>query len=175
MIKGNIVITGFMGSGKTTVAIALARLLGCAALDLDEMIKEREHRSPREIIEQDSEDRFREIETHLLAQLLTDSPVCVVALGGGTWTIAHNRTLLAEHGSLTVWLDAPFDLCWKRIETSGQLRPLAPSYETARKRYQERLDVYGLADHRVPISESESAEEIASKITALISRDGRKN
>jgi shikimate kinase len=172
MIKRNIVITGFMGSGKTTVASALARLLGCAALDLDETVTQRDQRSPREIIEQDGEDRFREIETRLLAELLTDSPACVVALGGGTWVVADNRKLLAEHGALTVWLDAPFGLCWKRIETSGQLRPLAPSNEAARKRYQERLGIYALADHRVEINESESAEEIANKIAALILRDG---
>src|SRR5688572_45892 len=122
-----IVIAGFMGSGKTTVARALANLLGCEALDLDESIAEDQQRSPKEIIEQAGEDRFREIETRALAELLSRAAGVVVALGGGTWTLPANRKLLTEHRAITIWLDAPFELCWNRIEASGQKRPLAPS------------------------------------------------
>jgi shikimate kinase len=167
-----IVITGFMGSGKTTVARALAGLLGSDAMDLDESVTRSEKRSPKEIIEQDGEDGFRETETRVLGDLLTTNPGGVVALGGGTWTIPENRTLLAEHGAITIWLDAPFELCWNRIEASGQKRPLAPSYETARKRYQKRLDTYVLADFRITITKGETAENIAKKAAALISRGG---
>jgi shikimate kinase len=166
-----IVIAGFMGSGKTTVARALASLLGCEAFDLDESIARAEQRSPKEIIEQDGEDKFREIETCTLSELLKRQAAGVVALGGGTWTIPANRKLLAERSAITIWLDAPFELCWNRIEASRQRRPLAPSEEAARKRYQQRLDVYGLADHRIEINVNDSAEEIA-KTAASILRDG---
>jgi shikimate kinase len=163
-----IVIAGFMGSGKTTVARALASELGCEAFDLDESIARAEQRSPKEIIEQDGEDKFREIETRALVELLKrDAPV-VVSLGGGTWTIPANRQLLAEQSTITVWLDAPFELCWNRIEADNQRRPLAPSQKAARKRYQERLETYALADFRVPVRESEGADEIAQKIASLI-------
>ena len=170
-----IVITGFMGSGKTTVANALAGLLECKALDLDESITQSELRSPKEIIEQDGENKFREIETRVLAELMRESAACVVALGGGTWTIPENRKLLAKHSASTIWLDAPFELCWNRIEASGQRRPLATSYETAKSRYQARLDVYALADFRVIVRESESADEITRRIAALILREGGNN
>lgn len=164
-----IVIAGFMGSGKTTVASALANLLGCVALDLDESIAGDERRNPKEIIEQDGEDKFRQIETRALSELLRKDAAGVVALGGGTWTIPANRKLLAEHGAITIWLDAPFELCWNRIEAGGHRRPLAPSEEAARKRYEERLDTYALADYRIGISSSDSADEIAKMIAALIS------
>lgn len=163
-----IVIAGFMGSGKTTVANALANLLGCEALDLDESIAGDEQRNPKEIIEQEGEDKFRQIETRALSELLRKDGAGVVALGGGTWTIPANRKLLAEHGAITIWLDAPFELCWTRIEATRQRRPLAPSEEAARKRYEERLETYALADFRVGINASQSVDEIAKTLAALI-------
>lgn len=167
-----IAITGFMGSGKTTVARALASLCRCEALDLDESITRSEQRSPKEIIEQDGEDKFREIETYALSELLRRKTGGVVALGGGTWSIPANRELLSEHAAITIWLDVPFELCWNRIQTSRQRRPLAPSEEAARQRYQERLDTYALADLRVVITETESSDEIVRRIAALILPDG---
>ena len=163
-----IVIAGFMGSGKTTVAGALASLLGCESMDLDESIARSEQRSPKEIIEEDGEEKFREIETRALAELLKRDADGVVALGGGTWTIPANRKLLGQQSAITIWLDAPFELCWNRIEASRQRRPLAPSFEAAKQRYQDRLGIYGLADHRIEISASDSAEEIAKRIASIL-------
>src|SRR6266699_567371 len=110
-----IVITGLMGSGKSTVAFALARRLNCRAIDLDQAIIETEARTPRQIIEEDGEPVFREIETCRLRETLELDLARVIALGGGAWTMPRNRALVAEHNGFTVWLDAPFDLCWQRI------------------------------------------------------------
>jgi shikimate kinase len=167
-----ILITGLMGSGKTTVARELARQLNCDWVDLDEMIAKHEGRTPREIIEQEGEEKFRETETQMLRQVLTSGSERVVAMGGGAWTIAKNRELIAKHGAATVWLDVPFDLCWSRIGASGEKRPLAPSYGAARQRFEDRLDIYALANFRIAITKSDTAEEIAKKTAALISRYG---
>lgn len=172
MRKPGIAITGFMCSGKTTVARALAPLLHCEMVDLDESITASQQRTPQEIIEMDGEERFRETETRVLAELISNTPAQMIALGGGTWTIERNRALLAEHGYLTVWLDAPFELCWRRIEASVEQRPLARSYEAAKQRYLERLEIYQFADYRVEVSESETAEHIANGIAALVLRGG---
>src|SRR6267378_1753327 len=110
-----IVVLGFMGSGKTTVAHELARQLECEFIDLDSFITAREGRSPAEIISQDGEASFRKIETLALRDVLQDRDVHVIALGGGTWIVPANRTLIALHDCLSVWLDAPFELCWQRI------------------------------------------------------------
>ena len=65
-----IVIIGFMGTGKTTLAHELGRKLDCLVVDLDELITRRESRSPSEIIEQDGENEFRRIEAQLLCEVL---------------------------------------------------------------------------------------------------------
>jgi shikimate kinase len=90
-------------------------------------------------------------------------------VGGGAWTIAENRRMITEQGVLTVWLDAPFELCWKRIEAGNDSRPLAPSRDAAQILYDQRRPIYSLADARVPVSEKDSAADIAAKIARAVS------
>ena len=154
-----IVIVGFMGCGKTTVAQALARQLGCDSIDLDSFISEREGRSPAEIIEQDGEPAFRTIETRAVHDVLGQNHPRVIALGGGAWTIEANRALVAQHDCLSVWLDAPFELCWERIISSANtIRPMAPDRESAQKLYEARRESYELAQLRVDTSADPLAE-----------------
>ena len=159
-----IVIVGFMGSGKTTVAEALARQLGCQAIDVDSFIAEREGRSPAEIIAQDGEPAFRQIETDALLEVLETKEVRVIALGGGAWTIAANRTLVAKHDCLSVWLDAPFEICWKRIISGGTVRPLAPDRATAERLHDDRRASYELSERHLKVSREDSARSLAAKI-----------
>ena len=159
------VILGFMGCGKTTVASALARQLECKFIDLDSFITEDQGRSPAEIIEQEGEPAFRQIESLALTKVLKDRDARVIALGGGTWTIPANRTLTALHDCVTVWLDAPFEVCWQRIIGSGKtVRPLAPDRETAKVRYHSRRDDYALAGRHILVDETDSAEMIARQV-----------
>src|SRR5438128_6320755 len=166
-----IVIVGFMGCGKTTVGRALAQRLGCEMIDLDSFITEREGRTPAEIIEEDGEPAFREIETHALRDALKMDDARVIALGGGAWTIEANRTLVAQHDCLSVWLDAPFELCWERITSSGDtLRPLAPDRESARKLYDSRRSGYQLAKLRIAQDRASEADELVSTIVKALSQ-----
>jgi|SRR5882672_2506233 len=163
-----IVIVGFMGCGKTTVAKALARKLECDSIDLDSFIKEREGRTPAEIIEEDGEAAFRQIETNALRKALEDNSARVIALGGGAWTVAANRALVAEHDCLSVWLDAPFELCWQRIRASAStIRPLAPDRASARALHGSRRASYLFA--QVPVDATRALAEIVSDITSRIS------
>jgi shikimate kinase len=170
MTSQQIVIIGFMGSGKTTVAIELARKLNCRVLDLDDLITQSEKRSPKEIIQQDGEQAFRTIETEALRQVLAEASARVVAVGGGAWTIEENRRLMVEHGAFTIWLDAPFALCWKRIDAGREARPLAGTREMARKLYTERRPFYESADARVTVKENESVEEVVKKVARVVLR-----
>jgi shikimate kinase len=158
-----IVITGFMAAGKTAVAHALAAELQCAWLDLDEFIAARELRSVPALIDTDGEARFRELETAALRAALATG-ARVLALGGGTWTVARNRALIAEHDCVTVWLDAPFELCWQRITASADVRPLARDAAAARACYDERRACYQLATHQVIVSTTQTADEIAQAL-----------
>lgn len=160
-MERRIVIVGFMGCGKTTVAEELARRLGCGMIDLDSFIAEREGRSPAEIIKQDAEPAFRAIETRALQAVLENDAARVIALGGGAWTIQANRTLAEEYDCLSVWLDAPFELCWQRIASSGNtIRPLAPNRESAQTLYESRRASYELAELHVD-SRHDPVAEIA--------------
>src|SRR6266850_4592594 len=146
-----LVIVGFMGCGKTTVAEALAQRLGCAMVDLDSFITAREGHTPAEIIVQDSEPSFREIETRALKVVLKENAARVIALGGGAWMIEANRALVAQHDCLTVWLDAPFELCWERIQSGGTLRPMAPDRATAENLYHVRRVSYKTSELRIAV------------------------
>jgi shikimate kinase len=168
MMDRRVVIVGFMGCGKTTVAEALARRLGCAMIDLDSFITDREGGSPAEIIVQDSELSFREIEKQALKVVLEKNAACVIALGGGAWMIEANRALVAQHDCLSVWLDAPFELCWERITASGTIRPLAPDRESAQELYESRLASYELAALRVDASQDDSLARIAEEIAITV-------
>jgi shikimate kinase len=159
-----IVILGFMGCGKTTVGGELARQLNCGFVDLDSFINSREGRSPAEIITQDGQAAFRELETLALRDVLQDRQAHVIALGGGTWMKAANRTLVALYDCLTVWLDTSFDTCWQRIESGKTARPLAPDRETAKRRFEERRDFYALAERRIEVEAADSVERIVEKL-----------
>lgn len=169
-----IIITGFMCAGKTTVARALAARLDCASLDTDAAIVARARRSIEAIIEAEGEARFREIETSVLRDVLENREARVIALGGGTWTLAENRAAIAAHDCLTVWLDAPFALCWQRIAAARDTpsaRPLARNQEQARALYAARRDAYSLAAWRVQAGEARSAEDMAAEIVSIIERE----
>jgi shikimate kinase len=162
--RRRIVITGFMGAGKTTVARALAARLNCAWLDTDASIVERTGRRIAAIIEEDGEARFRQIEREVLRDILENSNARIISLGGGTWTLAENRALVAAHDCLTVWLDAPFDLCWQRIAASQETRPLARERDAAQELFDARRAFYSRAALHVRVSGDESAAAIARLI-----------
>lgn len=159
-----IVILGFMACGKTTVAREVARELDCHWIDLDSFISERENRSPAEILTQDGEDAFREVETLALRDVLQDKEMHVIALGGGTWTTPANRTLIALHDCLTIWLDVPFETCWQRITSGNVVRPLAPDRETAQNRFHLRRSDYQLAEKQIPADDDRTATDLAKEI-----------
>jgi len=159
-----IVIIGFMACGKTTVGKYLAEQSECSFVDLDSFITNSKGRSPAEIIQTNGEALFREIETLALRDVLQDREARVIALGGGTWTIPANRTLVALHDCLSVWLDVPFELCWQRISANEFVRPLAPDHEAARARYDSRRSDYALAGHHLTVSATDSVKTIVDQI-----------
>lgn len=163
-----ILITGFMGAGKSTVARSLARQLNYPLIDLDELVAMREGRSVKQIIDHDGEQPFREAETLALREALEHNSLCVIALGGGAWMFERNRALVGEHDGLTVWLDAPFGLCWQRIIQEGDVRPLARDHESALRLYNERRALYGLRTLRIEAGEGKSADEVAAEIANLV-------
>ena len=165
-----IVLVGFMGCGKTTVAKELARRLDCHFADLDTFITETEGRSPAKIIQEDGEPEFRGIETRALESVLKQTDHHVISLGGGTWTIEANRTLIARENCLSVWLDAPFELCWKRISASSELRPMATDRAVARTMFDVRRTSYALSNLCVAVNEDKRPQALAEEIVECLNR-----
>jgi shikimate kinase len=165
-----VVLTGFMAAGKTTVAAQLARHLDCRMADLDSLIEEREQRSIASFIKEEGEERFRWSETFTLRLVLERKVDCVIALGGGAWMLEQNRALIREHHGLTVWLDAPFELCWKRIAQEKELRPLALDRQNAHRLYRQRLPLYELAELHIHVTEESTTEELALEIANALRR-----
>jgi shikimate kinase len=165
-----IAITGFMGCGKTEVARCLAQRLNTEMTDLDELITEREGRTAAQLIREEGETAFRTIETNSLKNLLERNPEGVIALGGGAWIEAANRHLLERAGALSVWLDTPFEVCWKRIQASTEDRPLGRTEAEAQQRYLIRLPIYALARLRVKASGEEDPDNLAAIIATEMKR-----
>jgi shikimate kinase len=157
-----IVITGFMGSGKSRIARRLAERLNLEFVDLDEYIAERLGRSPAQLINENGENAFRPLESEALREVLQSQTAAVIALGGGAWVEKTNRNLIDEYNCLSVWLDAPFELCWHRIEASADERPLARTRQQAEARFKQRLPVYRLA--RIHVQVPVNMDELISRV-----------
>ena len=160
---GPIVITGFMGCGKTEVARRLALRLNLQMIDLDHEIAAREGRTAAQLIVEEGEPAFRKIETDTLREVLEEG-IAIVALGGGAWITEANRSLINEHRGLSVWLDTPFELCWQRIQASPGVRPLGRSREQAEQLYRVRQPVYQLAAIRVAVLAHEPLETLVDRL-----------
>ena len=165
---GPIVITGFMGCGKSKVAQELAVRRNVAMVDLDEWITARVGRSPAQLITVDGEPAFREIESNALRDLLRAGGAGVIALGGGVWIEKTNRDLIDEYGCTSVWLDTPFAICWERIAASEEDRPLGRTREEAEARYDRRKPIYATAHVHIPVTTEQNIEDLISAIESQL-------
>ncbi len=166
----SIVLTGFMGVGKSTVARHLSGILRCSRADLDHYIEHEERRKIADILKTDGEAAYRKIETNNLKKLLETTNARIISLGGGAWTIKENRDLIQEEGLTTVWLESTFEHCWYNIKFSRKVRPLAKDKITARRLFDERNKLYCLADWhflmRPDLTSAQIAKQIADEVCA---------
>ena len=163
-----VVLTGFMGVGKSSVARHLASLLNCRRVDLDSYIEEGENRKIHEIIDVDGLVVYRDIETRSLADLLKNNETQIVSLGGGAWTEKKNRKMLKDAGFTSVWLESSFQHCWQNIRRSKKERPLARDKAAAKKLFDDRQKIYALADWHFIIKPEFNSFEVARQIAEEI-------
>ena len=119
----NIILTGYMGIGKTTIGKNLAKRKNYTFVDTDELIEQQQQRSINEIFAADGEQAFRDMETELLRQLIAEHREhMVVSTGGGMPLRAENRQLLSHLGKV-VFLKASPRTIYDRIR-GDTTRPL---------------------------------------------------
>jgi shikimate kinase len=159
-----LVLIGFMGAGKSTLARMLAAELACPLADLDEEIA-RIHGPIPELFTARGESGFRALEHHQLTGLLATLPrPAVLALGGGAFLQPANRQLLDRHSATVIFLDAPFDVLHERIRSTAHERPLAADPERLRRLYELRRPTYLLAHHTIDTSSGDPAALLISLV-----------
>lgn len=147
-----VVLTGFMGAGKSTIGPLLAQSLGWDFLDTDTAIQLRTGRTIAEIFADQGEVFFRELEEQAVRDCARRERL-VLALGGGALECAATRALLASLDQTCVlFLDAPFDLLVSRClaQTHGAERPVLADRERLEQRFNARLPYYRAAHLTVP-------------------------
>lgn len=135
----NIVLCGFMGSGKTVVGRELAKIMGAKFVDTDELIEKEQGIAIKAIFATHGEDYFRDLE-YEMCKKIAQMKGAVVSTGGGAMTFARNVEAIKQ-GSKVVFLDASFDVICDRIGNSTT-RPLFQDREKAKRLYDERKDKY---------------------------------
>jgi shikimate kinase len=145
-------LTGFMGSGKSTIARVLASQLGWLNTDLDRCITEVTHLSIPEIFARMGAPEFRRVEHQQLARIVAETVATqkprIVSLGGGTIMQPQNMALLREAGAALIFLHCPIEDLLHRCAHITD-RPLFRDEASFRHLYEERLPTYEMADYRV--------------------------
>lgn len=139
-----IVLTGFMGAGKSTVGGLLAQALGWRFLDSDAVIETRTGMTIARIFEEQGESSFRALETAAIAELTREEHL-ILALGGGAVESASTRQLLAGlDDACIIFLDAPLEVMIARClaQPGAAERPVLAAADLLPARLAARLPWY---------------------------------
>ena len=164
----NIVLCGFMGSGKTTLGRLLADALNMRFVDMDEWIEQQHGLSVPELFKQYGEDDFRERE-HEAILSLSGQGGTVISTGGGALTFSRNVQPLREKGTI-VFLNPGFNACYGRICDSD--RPLVRANTCAQLQslYETRAAAYRAASE-IELTLDAPPEECAARLCRMLCGD----
>jgi shikimate kinase len=165
----NIVLIGFMGVGKGSVARELIQHSNYITLDTDDLIESMQNRKIKKIFEQEGEAYFRKLERDVAKWLQKSVKNTLISTGGGFYKVKN----LKKIGTI-VFLDSPFDAILQRInehpnaKNKLKKRPLLSNLEEAKKLYNTRRPEYlALADIVVDVTNKtalECSKEILKKV-----------
>jgi len=161
-----LVLSGFMGSGKTSVGRRVATRLGRGFVDSDREVEAHAGMPIPEIFSRRGELWFRRTEEAIIRELLKGEPG-VLALGGGSLENERTRGLLGRVADV-VWLRADIDVAWRRVE--GSDRPLATDRGRFERRAKAREAAYrSSAD--LEVDADGPADQVAARVAAWAQRE----
>ena len=165
-MKKNLVLTGMMGVGKSTLGRSIAKELGMKFIDLDKLIERKESLSIKEIFEKKGEKYFRSIERKIGLKSLREKN-SVIALGGGAFIDLNIRKEVLKN-CVSFWLDLKTESILKR-SSNLRKRPLLSSVNLKKNLddiYENRKKVYNLANFKINCNKI-SKSELVKKITKI--------
>jgi shikimate kinase len=166
----NIVLTGFMGTGKTTVGRRVAEALNAAFLDVDATIEKETGHSVRHIFEAKGEEHFRILERETIARLAAWDHA-VISTGGGALLYPENRAALKKNGYL-ICLTAKAGTLLERLK-DDMTRPLLAGEDPAgriERLLKERSGVYALCDLQIQTDDKTIADVSEAIVVAVQKR-----
>ena len=164
----NIVVVGFMGTGKSVVAKTLAEKLGREFLELDAIVEKREGLSIKEIFKNKGEVYFRELERDAVKEAIKKDGQ-IISAGGGAIIDEENLKALKKNGTI-ICLEASPDVILKRTKgnTCRPLLNVPDPKERIEELLEKRAAYYKKADHRINTDDL-SVEGVVQKIQDIIS------
>lgn len=167
MLDRPVILTGFMGSGKSSVGKVLAEHLGCRFVDLDAEIVASAGRSINDIFAHDGEQAFRIMESACLERVLGGG-CCVIATGGGVVMADDNRSNMRDRG-VVINLAVSLPQVLKRLDGATD-RPLfagGNSPNSVKLLMDDREQFYADADIRID-TDGKSVEDVAAEILRFV-------
>lgn len=168
-MKHNIILIGYMGSGKSTVAKELHIKTGVEIIDTDEMLVKEQGRSINEIFQTDGEAAFRNLETEFLRRLSERSSAYILSTGGGMPVREENRAILKNLGTV-FFLKADTDTIFERVKEDTQ-RPLLQGTDQRAKiagMLKERTPMYELTADHVIETDGKTVKDVVNEILCLM-------
>ncbi|MBQ8823446.1 MAG: shikimate kinase [Lachnospiraceae bacterium] len=170
--KNNVILIGFMGSGKTTVGIRLSYRMRRIFEDTDKLIEKKQQKEIKEIFATEGEDFFRKLETQMLLELEETVKDRIISVGGGTPVKEENREILKRLGTV-VYLRIRPETVYERLK-NDTTRPLLQGEDPKGKicsLMESRKDAYECcADYILDVDEL-SIEEILQEITSKVGEE----
>ena len=165
-MKKNLVLTGMMGVGKSTIGKKLAKKLKHKFVDVDKIIEEKENNTIKEIFKNKGENYFRKIEKKITLEVLKKDKL-VIALGGGAFINTSIRREI-KSSSTSFWLDLKIMSLLPRLKNIKK-RPLLDEddlEQSINKIYSERKKIYNESNFRIKCNAMDK-DEIVYKIIEL--------
>lgn len=168
-----IVLLGYMGSGKSTIAKVLSKNIQIPFVDLDEYIEEKAKMSVKSIFEQYGEIKFRRLEHDAFVELLNNDQNVIIGLGGGTPCYANNHELLKGDGVKSIYLKASIETLFARLSINKSKRPLIADKNDAEMKefiamhLFERSFYYNQAQFTVSV-DNKTVEQTVNDIVAVL-------